>query len=918
MNRGPGGARHPSPLWPKLLCSGLAFVLLLATGGALASEPRSTGPDMAAPGALPSAGPSPGAVLGFDPGALRSLTGVTPVTGSSPLLVGLSLYPRDPAALTQFVDQVSTPGTAQFGHYLTPEAFAERFSPSPGTLSRVEATLRDAGFSVVHAYPDRLFLTAEGTAQAAESLFSTRLVSGIGPNGAEMLPATPPVLPPALRSVVQFVTGLSSGDQIFSLPFSPLAGSAGPSQGGSSPITPNDVHTLYGLDSLYNVSTPPRYANGTGIGILLWGDGFSPQDIATFEQQFYPGNEPPFNYTAVPMDGAPAPSAGAVNDPSHAPFELTLDMEWAGSAAPGSHLEVVYVPDGPAPSYSPSTTELLDGLSFLVNVANVSVITQSFGSPDSTGTSYQGTADTLYEQAAAEGITVFAASGDDGGQGGSLSNTCQGTVDTMYPASSPWVTGVGGTDPSLNALGALASEVAWSHSGGGFSSAYSTPPWQQTGSAYQEIQQFGPGRRGVPDVAGPAADDLLYYDGSPQQGQGTSFAAPMWGGMVAEMDALAGHRLGFLNPRLYALGTAQGSGFSPAPFREINQGANCVYSAGPGPGWDPVTGWGVPANALTLFGDLTNRFASIGMAFTPGTGEPGASFTVSLTVMNGSRPLVNVPVNVTFLSYPTTASSTSPLKTVEVTTNATGQGAAAFRVPLSYLFDRLLVEAQIFTHSEVGTNSSVIDISLLGGYLSFLAPYMTYPDNVVLFVLIMAGATALGWALGVRRRPRSPPQSSAARTGPAGQDAGTSTSPGDRSVTSVHASDAPPGPGGVAGPGSISSGPPPTGQVEASSLGVPLGGGPAADRADAPSGAQAGPAPSPAAVREAPSTQTPTDPSTLPSRPSELGAAGDGTPAETGGGDESPPLPAPFPCWSCGRVVPGDIEACPFCGASLR
>ena len=912
------GSRPPRPFpFPRVWGPALGLLLLLASaGGALAAQP---GPGTAAlPGAGGVLAPSvaPGALLGYHAATLRSLRGEQPAPATQALLLGLGLYPRDPNALVQFVTEVSTPGTALFGHYLTPGEFAARFGPRPQALSGVEAALRGAGFSLVHSYPGGLFLTARGTVGGAETLFSTRLVTGVTPNGTVMLPAIPPSLPPSLEPYVEAITGLDPGTQTFVLPFTSLPGSSAPLQGGSSLITPNEVHALYGLNDLYNISSLPRYAEGTSIGILLWGDGFSPQDIATFEQQFYPGSEPPFNYTAVPLDGAPAPSAGAVNDPSRAPFELTLDMEWSGSAAPGSHLVVTYVPDGPAPSYSPSTTELLDGLSYLVNSANVSVITESFGSPDSAGTSYQSTADTLFEQAAAEGISVFAASGDDGGQGGVLSNTCQGTVDTMYPASSPWVTGVGGTAPSLNSLGGLASEVAWPHSGGGFSSAYSTPTWQQSGSAYQEIQQFGPGRRGVPDVAGPAADDLLYFNGATQQGEGTSFASPMWAGMVAEMDAVAGHRLGFLNPRLYTLGTAQGSGFRPAPYREINQGANCVYPAGPGPGWDPVTGWGVPSNALTLFADLTDRFASIGMGFSPGTAQPGSSFTVTLTVLNGSRPLANVPVNVTFLSYASTAASTSPLRTVTITTNTTGRGEASFRVPLTYLFDRVLVEAQIFTHSEVGTNSSLIDVSFLGGYLSFLSPYLTYPDNVALFVLIMAGAITLGWALGLRRRPRTRAPISDTTVRPVGEPP-----PEDRAAPrpegpSGSAPAGAPDPHGPPDPGTRS---PPPQDDRAMGSAVPSPSVPGPGLADpggpVPGPEQGSPIVPPGAGNTAPdgSAAPVTDP--LPPSPS-AEAEGDAPDGEADlSGPSSPP--ASFPCWSCGRSVPGELGTCPFCGARL-
>ena len=910
----------PAP-WIGPLVVVLFVAGTLLTPGALArsvplSPTVSSGGGSADPSLLEPAGPSSSA-LGYDPALLATLSAVVQVPASQPINLTVSLAPRDPGYLSELASGVSAPGSPYYGKFLTPAEFGATFGPPPGTYRSLLGSLEGAGFRVTEQYADHLFLGLEGTVGAADQFFHTTLVEGTAAGSPVLLPASPPVLPTSLAPTVAAVSGLSAGTHTFqtlSQPLGPLsdAGVARPGQGTLSPIGPNDPHTIYGLNDLYNITSPSVYASGTTIGILLWGLGFSPGDLQAFSNQIYPSNEPAFNYTAYPLYGAPAPSANAVNDPGHGSFELTLDMEWSVSQAPGAHLEVVYVPEGPAPSYSPSTTDLLNALSYLVNTLNPDVLTMSFGSPDTPGTSYQSQADSLFEQAAVQGMSVFAASGDDGGQGGTLSSACSGTVDTMYPASSPWVTGVGGTQPTIGPLGTLVNEVAWKDSGGGFSVTYATPTWQEQGSAYQEIQQYAPGHRGVPDVAAAAADNVLYFNGQVTQGEGTSFASPMWAGLTAEMDAVGGHRMGFLNPRLYVLGTAQDRGFSPAPFREITQGSNCVYSAQAG--WNPVTGWGSPNNALQLYADLTDHFANIVMTPTPSNGQPGGTLTVSLRVYNGSQPLANVPVNVTFFSSPSGLRTTTVLAKETVRSNATGVASASYPIPLAFLSDRILVEADIYTPSMVGSNTTLVDVTLLGGYLTFLAPLLTYPASILFFALIMTGAAALGYVLGLRRRRSRAPRSAQAPGGPGlGTPAGFAV-PGPASVGR-----SPPPP--TSGP----STPPPEPSPPAPSAGPPVAPPPVEERATPGQleGGMAGTEPAPSTTEGSRPLPGPsTAPETLPSPSSETQPP-PGPPVPPAGASP-PPEPVvgteevPVPCWSCGRLVPASADHCPFCEVPLH
>ncbi|MHB8351276.1 MAG: PKD domain-containing protein, partial [Thermoplasmata archaeon] len=200
--------------------------------------------------------------------------------------------------------------------------------------------------------------------------------------------------------------------------------------------------------------------------------------------------------------------------------------------------------------------------------------------------------------AAAEGITVLAASGDCGASDGTSG------LSTDYPASDPYVTGVGGTvltvDPNT---GAWVSETGWSGnssgasgvgcvnqggSGGGYA-PFVRPAWQ-TGTGISSTEKF----RGVPDVALNAGTSVaITFYGNPSAVAGTSAATPAWAGIVAVGDQYAGRSLGYLNPGLYQI--LRGGTYA-ADFHDITQGSN-GYSAGIG--WDPVTGLGTPiAGAL--------------------------------------------------------------------------------------------------------------------------------------------------------------------------------------------------------------------------------------------------------------------------------------------------------------------------------
>jgi kumamolisin len=216
-----------------------------------------------------------------------------------------------------------------------------------------------------------------------------------------------------------------------------------------------------------------------------------------------------------------------------------------------------------------------------------SVISISWGGPESSWTQQSLTAlDAACQAAAALGITITVAAGDNGSSDGGTGNN----VD--FPASSPHVLACGGT--TLEASGAtVESETVWNETassegatGGGVSTVFALPTWQA--NANVPASSTSTGGRGVPDVAGDADPTTGYsirVDGQTMVVGGTSAVAPLWAGLIAVANQQLGATVGFIQPAIYAAKSAPG-------FRDITQGNNGAFSAGPG--WDACTGLGSP------------------------------------------------------------------------------------------------------------------------------------------------------------------------------------------------------------------------------------------------------------------------------------------------------------------------------------
>jgi kumamolisin len=753
-----------------LAAASIVGILVLSSGSIQGSALFGAAPDhlstgeLAAPG-IPAALLAPFAArAGFDPTQYAGVANVQPLEGN--VSVGVTFLPRSATFFSPPIAGATVMTNAELqatygltdAQYLAAERYFEGF-----------------GLTIQHTWPDQLHLTVAGAALRVAAAFSTDLFTGqLGTRLVEF-PGSAPRLPATLENEVGAVTGLSNGFSTFTLPLQ-VSGPAPSRSGGvsSAPaaagsfIYPNTPHMIYGFDGLYNYSSSPHYATHEGIALLLWGDGYSPNDLTTFYSTYYPSEFPAVAINAYPVDGAPEPAASAVTDPSGAPEELTLDLEWSGSQAPGATLNAVYAPDGPeSDSYSPTDTSMEDALTTaLQDVPNVKVLSMSFGLADGGDAALQAAFETDFAEAGQKGITLLAASGDNGG---TSDKGCAGSAAPEYPAASPYVIAVGGTAPTLNYnfVGqptGLANEPAWNLSGGGYSTDYAAPSWQLVGSAAGPISAGG--GRGIPDVAAAASDDFLYYNSQPLSGYGTSFATPLWAGLVAEMDAIRGSPFGFITPRLYTIGVAEASGTAAQGLVDITSGANCLYSATSG--WDPVTGWGTPRGVL-LYEDLTGTYVDLELAPGAGSVTPGSTIAFTLTVVNASdqAPIAGVPVALA-LSGDTGGPCGGSFDSATVTTGTNGQALVYLAVPWCYLGLHAIATATLSANGYFGLNSTRVLVNLVA---EPSAPYSFLLFALIMLLAILAGVALNG--LGARRRhdaeappPPMPPGANATWTGP--------------------------------------------------------------------------------------------------------------------------------------------------------
>jgi kumamolisin len=458
--------------------------------------------------------------------------------------------------------------------YLTREEFARSRGASPEAIGRVRAFAAQYGLGVASEDRASRRVTLTGTVGAFNEAFGIALRRYEHSSGVYRCRSGPLRVPADVAEVIEAVLGLDNRAQTkphFRLRKNrPRVGA----QAAAVSYSPVQVAEAYAF---------PSQATGTGqsIGIIELGGGYNLSDLNSFFANL--GLTAP-KVTAVSVDGATNSPTG---DPSGPDGEVELDIEVAGSVAPGAEIAVYFAPNTDQGFIDAVTTAVHD------TTRKPSIISISWGGPENSWTAQAREAlNSACQDAASMGVTVLAASGDDGADDG----TSAPTVD--FPAASPYVMGCGGTKLKLSG-DSIASEQAWNDlssnegaTGGGVSEVFALPSYQ--GGANVPEAPNGFAGRGVPDVAADADPESGYnvvVDGQASVVGGTSAATPLWAGLLARINQVLGKNVGYLNPLLY-------SAAAESTFHDITSGSNGDYSAGPG--WDACTGLGTPDGAKLL------------------------------------------------------------------------------------------------------------------------------------------------------------------------------------------------------------------------------------------------------------------------------------------------------------------------------
>ncbi len=457
---------------------------------------------------------------------------------------------------------------------LTREQYAAQHGADPKDLARVADFAKSHGLAVVESSAARRSVLLSGPASAVSEAFGVTLQQYEHDGGTYRGRTGGITLPADLADVVEAVLGLDDRPQA-KPHFQRLRPDAA-SRAGNSSFTPLQLARLYNF---------PTGLDGSGqcIAIIELGGGYRPADLKAYFGAL--GLVPP-KVKAIRVDGGRNHPTTA----DSADGEVMLDIEVAGAVAPKATLAVYFAPN--------TDQGFLDAITQAVHdaVNKPSVISISWGAPESAWTAQAMTQfDQAFQAAAAMGVTVCCASGDNG----SADGVSDGKVHVDFPSSSPFALACGGTRLTANGA-AIGTEVVWnegasSATGGGVSGFFALPSYQSKAHVPPIANSGGKTGRGVPDVAGdadPATGYQVRVDGQNLVFGGTSAVAPLWAGLVALMNQKLGHPIGFLNPLLY--GVLAGKGV----VHDITQGNNGSYAARSG--WDPCTGWGTPNGTKLL------------------------------------------------------------------------------------------------------------------------------------------------------------------------------------------------------------------------------------------------------------------------------------------------------------------------------
>ena len=566
---------------------------------------------------------------------LRTDLVLSPLPADKTIRVALGLKPRNQSQFTAHARAVNTPGNPAFGHFLTPQQLTDAYAPTPDQVAALTSYLARNGFYSIKVAPNRLLVTAMGNAGAARTAFNTNLVQYTINGKTFFANTTDAKVPLELSDTVRTVLGL---DNVFTPHFNhqtALRPSPKPAPGIPDPCSIDCGYSPQQLQTAYGADLVPEATNTT-IGLFLFGDlgdetgqrGHTISDLRTFEDTAYHLPEVPYQVIKVGSDHSNLGGEG----------EWQIDTQ--SSSGMAGDVKMMYLYDG----VGFNSPDLADEWNKIVSDGLAKSVSASYGGCEIL--SDLGPDDDFFTAANLQGQAIFASSGDAGAScfNAGANGVPAGVPGVEYPATSPWVIAVGGTDLVVNfSDGTYDTEAAWYAGGGGTSILETAPDWQAN-----DVPAVGlTGLRGVPDIAmtgDPLTGELIVDNGAwgNSISGGTSLSSPLAMGAWARIQSAHCDGLGFPAPLFYALDSALGA----TGFHDVLIGNNVAYPAGPG--WDYTTGLGsfdtaalnaaLPGTISTTCVSTNNR-APIVNTFTASTysGAPGlrVNFTAGATDPDG-------------------------------------------------------------------------------------------------------------------------------------------------------------------------------------------------------------------------------------------------------------------------------------------
>jgi subtilase family serine protease len=559
---------------------------------------------------------------------------------------------RDRAGLESFLQDLYTPSSAFYKHFLTPQEFIARFGASQADYDSVVNFAKANGFTVVggtHAGSD---VQLAGSVKSIEAAFHITL--GLYHDPIENRDFYAPNQEPTVDLPFQLwhISGLDS----YSIPKPMYVKNTNPGVKSQATTGSCPGASFCGSDmrGAYYEGTALTGAGQT-LGLLEYA-GFNITDVDTYYTNAHQTLNIPI--VGVSTDGTPI----LCTYPSCEDTEQTIDITQAAGMAPD--LTTIYVFVGS------SDTALLSGM------ADHSPLDNQLSSSWTWTPADPNTDDPFFEQYAAQGQNYFQAAGDSGKW-----------ESSPWPADAAYVTTVGGTDlDTSGAGGPWASETVWVDGGGGYykPDGILIPSWQQTAGVITSANEGSTVYRNGPDVSANSnfsfyvcADQGKAGPCSENEYGGTSFAAPMWASYLAltnEQGANNGNpSLGFINPTIYSLGLGSGYG---SDFHDITVGSNGFPAE---VGYDLASGWGSP-NGSGLINALTGQTQNPSFTLTANpssitvaAGSSGSS-TITAAISGGFDAAITLsssPTGLTFSPNPIPAPGSGTSKaTIKVAKNA--------------------------------------------------------------------------------------------------------------------------------------------------------------------------------------------------------------------------------------------------------